>query len=190
MRIIHLNKGKDNLAEEGCELTHVHSRARYPRNQKSVYIARQREMSLPDHLGLHILESSHHCFPNGFPWVSFICQENPLYFKMFTVHALLTPCPGTSSTINEGAQYVQRPYPRNENMPGIFQEQQGGQRTPPVLKSCKKSRCLERSTSGKRSGKGRQAGEVGASRFYAKCSEKPLEGWQPVTEDCRDRKGS
>lgn len=66
-------------------------------------------------------------------------------------------------------------------MPGIFQEQQGGQRTPPVLKSCKESRCLERSTSGKRSGEGRQAGVVGASRFYAKCSEKPLEGWQPVT---------
>lgn len=68
-------------------------------------------------------------------------------------------------------------------MPGIFQEQQGGQRTEEasVLKSCKESRCLERSTSGKRSGEARQAGVVGTSRFYAKCSEKPLEGWQPVT---------
>lgn len=64
-------------------------------------------------------------------------------------------------------------------MPGIFQEQQGGQRTPRAEKLQGQQVSGEEHTR-KRSGEGRQAGVVGASGFYAKCSEKPLEGWQPV----------
>lgn len=77
---------------------------------------------------------------------------------------------------------MQRPSTRNDvAMCLAYSRNSKEAREPPVLKSCKKSRCLERSTSRKKSDEGRQAGVVEASGFYAKCSKKPLEDWQPVT---------